>query len=101
MKEIKDEVFFDESRVASEIAYMLEKMDISEEIVRFSIHLDEVEKLINTGGELGRRLDFLAQELNREINTIGSKSTNSAISKEVISIKVYIEKIREQSLNLE
>jgi uncharacterized protein (TIGR00255 family) len=90
-----------ETRVAQEIAYVLEKSDIEEELTRFRGHLDAVEKLLREGGSVGKKLDFLFQELNREINTLGNKSQDLDVSGEVIQMKTAIEQLREQSLNIE
>jgi uncharacterized protein (TIGR00255 family) len=90
-----------ESRVAQEIAYSLEKLDIEEELTRFQGHLLAVEQLLREGGAVGKRLDFLFQELNREVNTLANKSQDLDISREAIALKAGIEQLREQSLNLE
>lgn len=91
----------DEPRFLQEVIYYLEKLDIDEEINRIHIHLEKLDKLLNHKGEVGRQLEFLLQELNRESNTIGSKSGSSSISENVVQMKVQLEKIREQALNLE
>ncbi len=91
----------DEPRFLQEIIYYLEKLDIDEEINRIVIHLDKLESIFKMPSEIGRQIDFLVQELNRETNTIGSKSGNSEISAHVVQMKVQLEKIREQALNLE
>jgi uncharacterized protein (TIGR00255 family) len=90
-----------ETRIAQEISYSLEKLDIEEELTRFLGHLDAIESQLEKGGQVGKRLDFLFQELNREINTLGNKSQDLEISKEVIELKMWVEQMREQSLNLE
>jgi uncharacterized protein (TIGR00255 family) len=96
------ELNLDEPRFLQEVIYYLEKLDIDEEINRITIHLEKLEKIL-TGEhlELGRQIDFLIQELNRETNTIGSKSGASGISENVVQMKVQLEKIREQALNLQ
>lgn len=99
--EYKDEVQVEESRFLQEIIYYMEKYDIHEEINRIKIHLQKLDKLLKTEGEVGRQMDFLVQELNRETNTIGSKSSSQDISTAVVQMKVQLEKIREQGLNLE
>ncbi|OGW82296.1 MAG: YicC family protein [Omnitrophica bacterium RIFCSPLOWO2_12_FULL_44_17] len=91
----------DEKRIEHEVAMMAERMDVTEEIVRLGNHLKHFHSLIRRGNEVGKELDFIAQEMNREVNTIGSKSQDSAISADVIRIKSEIEKIREQVQNVE
>lgn len=91
----------DDNRFHQEVIYYLEKLDIDEEVNRIEIHLKKLERLINAGGEIGRQIDFLVQELNRETNTIGSKSASVDISENVVQMKVQLEKIREQALNIE
>lgn len=91
----------DEPRFMQEVIFYLEKMDIHEEINRIQIHLNKLEKILTKGGEVGRQIDFLIQELNRETNTTGSKSTVQEVSECVVQMKVHLEKIREQGLNLE
>jgi uncharacterized protein (TIGR00255 family) len=91
----------DEQRLQQEVIYYLEKLDIDEEINRITIHLKKLDKILEGTGEVGRQIDFLIQELNRETNTIGSKCANDIISENVIQMKVHLEKIREQALNLE
>jgi uncharacterized protein (TIGR00255 family) len=91
----------DEPRFLQEVIYYLEKLDIDEEINRIIIHLEKLSGIFASKTEVGRQIDFLVQELNRETNTIGSKSGNSEISQHVVQMKVQLEKIREQALNLE
>lgn len=91
----------EEPRFLQEVIYYLEKLDIDEEINRIVIHLEKLESIFKGKSEVGRQIDFLVQELNRETNTIGSKSGNSEISEHVVQMKVQLEKIREQALNLE
>ena len=91
----------DEDRLAREAAYIAEKSDIAEEITRFRSHLDLFQKTMEAGGEAGKKLDFILQELNREANTIASKAGQFRISRSVIEIKAEIEKIREQVQNIE
>lgn len=97
----KEDIKFDEQRLQQEVIYYLEKLDIEEEISRIAIHLKKLDKLLKSTGEVGRQIDFLIQELNRETNTIGSKCASDEISENVIQMKVHLEKIREQALNLE
>ncbi len=91
----------DEGRIAAEIVLYSDKVCIDEEMVRLRSHVEEVKSLLDKGGEVGRRLDFIAQELNRESNTILSKSTDAEIAGVGISLKTLVEKIREQIQNLE
>lgn len=91
----------DMGRLEVEVAIYAKNSDISEEITRLGSHLVNFEKTIMTDGEAGKKLDFIAQELHREINTVGSKASDYRISKNVIEVKSEIEKIREQVKNLE
>lgn len=97
LKDIK----VDESRFLQEVIYYLEKLEIDEEINRAKIHLIKLKAVLNSSGEIGRQIDFLLQELGRETNTMGSKSAHPEISSNVVEMKVQLEKIREQALNLE
>ena len=91
----------DEQRFNQEVIYYLEKLDIDEEVNRIEIHLEKLDEVLGGTKEVGRQIDFLIQELNRETNTIGSKSASSPISESVVQMKAQLEKIREQALNLE
>jgi len=91
----------DMGRLEMEVAIFAKNSDISEEIARLTNHISNFNKTISVNGEVGKKLDFIAQELHREINTIGSKASDFKISKNVIEIKGEIEKIREQAKNLE
>lgn len=91
----------DENRMAMEVAIMAERSNITEEIVRMMSHLEQLESFLSGNGPVGRKLDFLVQEMHREINTIGSKSNDLDISQKVVIVKSEIEKIREQIQNLE
>ena len=91
----------DEGRVMTEVAVWAEKTDISEELARLRTHLDQLVLLLRAGGSVGRTLDFLAQEMNREVNTIGSKADDLEISQAVIAAKSALEKLREQAQNIE
>ena len=91
----------DMGRLEMEVAIFAKNSDISEEITRLDNHLSNFNKTMSAGGEVGKKIDFIAQELHREINTIGSKASDFKISKNVIEIKGEIEKIREQAKNLE
>lgn len=95
------EVNFDNARFEQEVFYYLEKMDINEELVRLKNHMDFfIEILDNDLIEKGKKLGFICQEIGREINTIGSKSSNSKIQNSVVEMKSSLEKIREQTLNI-
>lgn len=91
----------DPSRLAAEIAIFAEKSDITEEVVRFKSHLGQLEESIRSREPVGRKMDFLMQELNREVNTIGSKSPDLKLSQKVVEAKSEIEKMREQIQNVE
>lgn len=91
----------DEWRLAQEVAYFADRSDITEELVRIKSHLAQFEAFLGIEEALGRRLDFMVQELNREVNTIGSKASDSFISSLVVEMKAELEKIREQVQNVE
>ena len=91
----------DPARLAQEFALFANRIDIDEEIGRLRTHLDELESLLTRGGTVGKRLDFLLQELNREANTLGSKSVAVETSRTAMALKVLIEQVREQAQNLE
>ncbi len=95
-----DEAVLDESRLAQEVAILTDRMDITEELVRARSHIGQFRHYLDKGGEVGRRLDFLVQEIFREVNTISSKASDSSISQIVVEIKGELEKIREQVQNL-
>ncbi len=99
-EKLKD-IQVDEGRFLQEIVFYLEKLDVDEEINRAKIHLQKLRATLNSTGEIGRQIDFLLQELGRETNTLGSKSAHPEISSHVVEMKVQLEKIREQALNLE
>jgi len=99
--EFKTELPVDQPRFLQEVVFYLEKLDIHEETNRIAAHLEKLDGIVDHGGEVGRQIDFLIQELNRETNTIGSKSSVKEISDCVVQMKVQLEKIREQGLNLE
>lgn len=100
-KEKLKDVVIDEGRFLQEIVYYLEKLEVDEEITRAKIHLQKLRGVLTSSGEIGRQIDFLLQELGRETNTLGSKSAHQEISSHVVEMKVQLEKIREQALNLE
>jgi uncharacterized protein (TIGR00255 family) len=88
-------------RLALEAAVFADRSDVQEELVRLRSHLDKFAELLAAGGAIGRKLDFLLQEMNRETNTIGSKASDAEVSPLVIEVKSELEKIREQVQNLE
>lgn len=94
-------VELDPNRLAQEAAFLADKSDITEEIVRAESHLEQFRSMIESGGPAGRALDFLLQELNREVNTIGSKAGDASLCHTVVTIKSDLEKIREQVQNIE
>ena len=91
----------DDERIRTEIALFATKVDVAEELDRLRTHLDEVERVLRAGGAVGKRLDFLAQELNREANTLASKASSAAIADGALELKLLIEQVREQVQNLE
>lgn len=101
IKEISGIQAINNERLEMEVALYAKNSDISEEIIRLKNHLSNFNKTITNAGEAGKKLDFIAQELHREINTVGSKSNDYTISKSVIEVKSEIEKIREQVKNIE
>lgn len=94
-------IALDEARLANEVAYFADRACINEELVRLQSHLLQLEELLQKAEPVGRKLDFLLQEINREVNTIGSKANYLAINQLVIEAKSELEKIREQVQNLE
>ncbi len=101
MRELLDSATVDEGRLLTETAIFADRVAVDEETVRLRSHTDQIEALLNGDGPVGRKLDFLMQEANREINTIGSKSQNTNIANIVVEVKAELEKIREQIQNLE
>ena len=91
----------DDERIRQEVAVFAVRIDVAEELARLSTHLDEVERVLKAGGACGKRLDFLMQELNREANTLGSKSVVAEVSQTAMDLKLLIEQMREQIQNLE
>jgi uncharacterized protein (TIGR00255 family) len=91
----------DEARIAQEVALYADRADITEELVRLASHLEQARALVDGTGPVGRRLDFLVQEIGRELNTIGSKSTTAEITTAIVGAKATLEKIREQVQNVE
>jgi uncharacterized protein (TIGR00255 family) len=94
-------VELDPLRLEQEMVMFAQKVDIVEEIERTETHINEVRRVLKVGGTVGRRLDFLLQELNREANTLGSKSADPALTHAAVEMKVLIEQIREQVQNVE
>lgn len=95
------QIEIDQARLAQEIAYIADRADISEEIARLTTHIEHFRQIMNEEKEVGKRLDFLTQELNREANTITSKTGNMVVKENALQIKSEIEKIREQIQNVE
>lgn len=101
MTELLGNFQIDENRLLTEVGILADKVCIDEELVRLKSHFNEFEKIISLNEPIGRKLDFLVQEINRETNTIGSKANDFAIAKQVVEIKSEIEKLREQIQNIE
>lgn len=95
------EVKFDENRVLQEAAIMAEKTDVSEEITRLASHIVQMKKILSDGDTIGRKVEFLLQELNREVNTIASKADDYRISTLTVEMKAELEKMREQAQNIQ
>ena len=96
-----NEVAIDEARLANEVAFLADKADVCEELARMQSHLGQFAQILSLDEPVGRKLDFLVQEMNREVNTIGSKANNLEITSLVIEAKSLVEKIREQIQNIE
>lgn len=101
IKILNDGLELDETRLAQEAALLADRCDITEEMTRLRSHLNQFKNFFNTKEPIGRKLEFLTQEINREVNTTGSKSSDLTISNRVIEIKSELEKIREQVQNIE
>lgn len=101
VKELLENTTLDEGRIATEVTIYADKICVDEEMVRLRSHIDATRKELEVGGSVGRKLDFIAQEMNREANTTLSKSTDLAISDRAIALKTEIEKVREQIQNIE
>jgi len=95
------EVDVDQGRLEQELVHLSHKADVDEELDRLDAHVSEVRRTLDKGGPCGRRLDFLMQELNREANTLSSKSTSSGTTQNAVELKVLIEQMREQIQNIE
>ena len=101
LKEVLANTTIDESRILTEAAIFADKVAVDEETVRLRSHLEQMNSMLTAGGAVGRKLDFLLQEMNREANTIGSKCTDVKLARIVVDIKAELEKIREQTQNIE
>ena len=101
LQEVLANTAIDESRILTEAAIFADKVAVDEETVRLRSHLEQMNTMLSGGGAVGRKLDFLLQEMNRETNTIGSKCTDVKLARIVVDIKAELEKIREQTQNIE
>jgi uncharacterized protein (TIGR00255 family) len=101
VKEILKTDVVDENRIAQEAVIYADKTSIEEELTRLNSHIVQFKELVNSDGPVGKKLDFMIQEMNRETNTIGSKAGSGEITKAVIDLKVELEDIREQIQNIE
>ena len=101
LREVLANTAIDESRILTEAAIFADKVAVDEETVRLRSHLEQMNNMLTGGGAIGRKLDFLLQEMNRESNTIGSKCSNVRLARIVVDIKAELEKIREQTQNIE
>jgi len=101
LRTLLDEVELDATRLANEVVYFADRASITEELVRFDSHLTQSREGLRSSDPVGRKLDFLVQEMNREVNTIGSKANDLKIGQLVVNVKSELEKIREQIQNLE
>ena len=101
IKELLQDKEIDESRLAQEVVIYADKCSIQEEVTRLNSHIYQFRELLNSNDAVGKKLDFMIQEMNRETNTIGSKANNLEITNDVIEIKTQIENIREQVQNIE
>ena len=101
MKDLLADVKVDENRLLMEVTIFADKVCVDEEIVRLKSHIETTKATLQAGGSMGRKLDFIAQEMNREANTILSKANDLEISNRAIELKTEIEKVREQIQNIE
>ncbi len=101
LREVLENTAIEESRILTEAAIFADKVAVDEETVRLRSHLDQMNTMLTDGGSVGRKLDFLLQEMNRETNTIGSKCTDVRLARIVVDMKAELEKIREQTQNIE
>jgi len=98
---LSENIVLEEGALEKEVALFADKCDISEEITRLNIHFKQAHNFCNSSDVVGRKFDFLVQEMNREINTIGSKANDAYIAKGVIDFKAELERLREQLQNIE
>ncbi len=101
IRELTNGIALDDDRLIQEVAFFAERSDVTEELTRLESHLEQFAASGNNGSPVGRKLDFLLQELQREINTLGSKSASTDIARHVVDMKAELEKIREQTQNIE
>jgi len=101
VKRLCDDAALDPARLAQEVALLADRADVTEELVRLASHLDQARALLEATGAVGRRLDFLVQEIGRELNTVGAKATTVEITTTIVAAKATLEKIREQVQNVE
>ena len=101
VSELSRGVPIDPARLAQEVAFLADRVDVTEELTRLSSHLAQLRALIASDAPAGRRLEFLVQEVNREVNTVGSKSQHAAIAAQVVELKAELERVREQIANVE
>jgi len=101
LKKFSEEIEIDPQRLAQELAMVADRCDVSEELTRFRSHIKQFEALLKSNEPVGRKMDFLVQEMNREANTTGSKSNHAELTRLVVDIKAELEKIREQVQNVE
>ncbi len=101
LREVLENTKIDESRILTEAAIFADKVAVDEETVRLRSHIQQMYTMLSAGGAMGRKLDFLLQEMNRETNTIGSKCTDVRLARTVVDMKAELEKIREQTQNIE
>ena len=101
LQEVLANTSIDESRILTEAAIFADKVAVDEETVRLRSHLQQMDDMLTAGGAMGRKLDFLLQEMNRETNTIGSKCSDVRLARIVVDMKAELEKIREQTQNIE
>jgi len=101
VKELTGGMEIDGARLSQEVAIMADRMDITEEVVRFRSHLHQLEDILAGDEAAGRKIDFLLQEMNREVNTMGSKGSDMEISRRVVEIKSELSRMREQVQNIE
>ena len=101
LNELLETVEIDQQRIVQEVAIFADRSCIDEEVIRLESHLVQLQEILSHGGQVGRKLDFLVQEMNREANTIASKANDMEITRNTIELKSEIEKIREQVQNIE